>query len=151
MSSKKALEKFNLDYKAMKKELDERAKELFKAASKSLFEENPSLESFGWKQYTIYFNDGDECNFSVYADEPDINDESGYEIYDMSYQLDKKKDVDEEDEEVKTQRELIRLQEVVREFLQAFPEEVLERMFGDHREIRVTADDVETTSYQDHD
>lgn len=33
-----------------------------------IFEQNPKLESLSWTQYTPYFNDGDECTFSVNSD-----------------------------------------------------------------------------------
>lgn len=33
-----------------------------------LFDKNPKLESLTWTQYTPYFNDGDECVFSVNVD-----------------------------------------------------------------------------------
>jgi hypothetical protein len=38
-----------------------------------LFKQAPNLKSFGWPQYTPYFNDGDTCEFSVHLDYPWIN------------------------------------------------------------------------------
>lgn len=38
-----------------------------------LFKQTPKLKSFGWRQYTPYFNDGDTCEFYVHTDDPYIN------------------------------------------------------------------------------
>jgi len=38
-----------------------------------LFKQAPNLKSFGWTQYTPYFNDGDTCEFSVHLDYPYFN------------------------------------------------------------------------------
>lgn len=38
-----------------------------------LFEQAPKLNCFSWRQYTPYFNDGDECVFRVNIDDLIIN------------------------------------------------------------------------------
>ncbi len=43
-------------------------KKAFEEGCVSIFEKYPSVKSFGWIQYTPYFNDGDECNFGVHYD-----------------------------------------------------------------------------------
>jgi hypothetical protein len=40
-------------------------RDVFKQGATALFEAHPALESFGWTQYTPYFNDGDECVFGA--------------------------------------------------------------------------------------
>jgi hypothetical protein len=43
----------------------EEAQELFKEVTKEFFETNPGITAIKWSQYTPYFNDGEECIFSV--------------------------------------------------------------------------------------
>src|SRR4051794_30400356 len=67
-------------------QMREKAKALVSEGTKAIFEEYGDIvESFGWTQYTPYFNDGDECVFGVHdlkimaadADEGD-REEYGY-------------------------------------------------------------------------
>jgi len=61
---------------AKKQELVNDLRKDFAPMLKPLFEKsNSKIKSFGWTQYTPYFNDGDECYFSVNIDYPYINNE----------------------------------------------------------------------------
>lgn len=53
---------------ALRQEMIALGEQFFASESKKIFDEFPELESFSWRQYTPYFNDGDECVFRVYAD-----------------------------------------------------------------------------------
>lgn len=69
-----------------KKEFDEEYTKLgmdfIRDASRELFERYSELESFGWVQYTPYFNDGNSCIFHVKYDPESIYiNERGYEYY----------------------------------------------------------------------
>jgi hypothetical protein len=132
--AKEQAEAYQEELKALKKRFTDRGSEIFKEASAALFAENPELKSFSWQQYTIYFNDGDDCNFSVYRDYPSINDVSGY-------------DIDDKDD----YKELYKVQQKVASFLKGFDEDLFETLFGDHVEITVTPDKVTVESYHDHD
>lgn len=48
-----------------KAEFAEKAKKALKDEFKSFFNDYPEIGSILWVQYTPYFNDGDECLFSV--------------------------------------------------------------------------------------
>lgn len=50
---------------AMVAELNRQMMELFSGSILELFRDNPSLAQLSWRQYTPYFNDGDECVFHV--------------------------------------------------------------------------------------
>lgn len=102
------------------------SKSVFKEAVKELFDENPTLESFGWNQYTPYFNDGDTCEFGVNTYSPDINGISGDDI---TY-----------DEEYSDNEELKNVQNNVEAFLEAFDATVYMEMYGDHTEITIHRD-----------
>jgi hypothetical protein len=64
------------------------AQQLFKEVTKEFFETNPGIKAVIWTQYTPYFNDGDECVFSVNsptftnAEGVDLEDVSSYGEYD---------------------------------------------------------------------
>jgi hypothetical protein len=140
----------------IKKAKMEISKQLFSAASKALFEKFPKLEKFSWAQYTPHFNDGDTCSFSVHTDTLRsfvYDGESGYdgeetyiEIYNIGREFDMtlRKYVDVEVGEVE---ECLK---AISNFLESFDEDYFEESFGDHVEVIVTRDNVETEEY-DHD
>lgn len=146
------------DYAALKVQLTllrERMKaegrQAFTEMSREFFERNPNVESFGWKQYTPYFNDGDTCYFGVCsdADSVEVNGVQGYDVpVERSYKYNDKANnlsyYEERDQKLKVHKE-------VEEFLKAFEKEDLETFFGDHMKVTVYRDGtVETTEY-DHD
>jgi hypothetical protein len=104
---------------ALKKTLQEQCKIAFKLGTDQLFEQNPTLKSFGWRQYTPYYSDGDPCYFSTQTDIPCINE---------NYEGD-----DDYDE---------KLGEIVAEFLGDFTDDDLLEMFGDHSEVIVTKNEI---------
>lgn len=112
------------------------ARDAFNEGAKILFDANPTLESFGWEQYTPYFNDGDECTFSAHTDEPNVNGRDGYDFYG-------------EEPETKASKKLQGI--VYRDFLKHFDDESLKELFGDHTRVTVKRDgEIETDGY-DHD
>jgi hypothetical protein len=64
-----------------RKKMQETAKGLFNEMSAGVFEENPTLMSFSWTQYTPYFNDGDVCEFSCHSDYPTVSMMVGDDLY----------------------------------------------------------------------
>lgn len=63
----KELEAFN----AKRMELVEELRKEFPQLFSSLFNQSKRIESVGWTQYTPYFNDGEECEFSVHLKDLD--------------------------------------------------------------------------------
>ena len=53
------------EIRKMKQEMLEASNKIFTDLTKTIFEDHPKLESFGWSQYTPYFNDGETCTFSA--------------------------------------------------------------------------------------
>lgn len=96
------------------------AREAFAEGTQLLFNEHPTLDSFGWTQYTPYFNDGDECVFRVNNWEPYIN---GMDPYG---------DDDDRDELAWEQ-----LSKQVRQFLTHFDDDTMRDLFGDHAMITI--------------
>ena len=58
---------------ALKEDYKKTAEAMFHEGVKEIFELHPSLDSFGFKAYSPYFNDGEECTFSALTDYPYIN------------------------------------------------------------------------------
>lgn len=59
----------------LKNDVIELSSGIFEDFYKYIFEKYHTLESFGWTQYTPYFNDGDATIFSVNTDYISVNDE----------------------------------------------------------------------------
>jgi hypothetical protein len=127
-------------------ELKATAKTLFKELSAEIFNENPTLVSFGWTQYTPYWNDGDTCTFSANTEYPTVTvlASDGKKVrHDENYG--ETVWLDPEDEEIEHttdseqyDQEIELVSEKVGDFLRNFSDEDLETMFGDH--CKVTAE-----------
>ena len=107
-----------------------------------LFNEYPALNSFGWVQYTPYFNDGDECIFGVNSDII-IN---GYDKYgEFPW-------TDEDSERVEPDASLKGVDKLVNQMLQGLGESFLKSAFDDHVHVEIVRDGdgykVETEEYE---
>jgi hypothetical protein len=159
-----------------RKEMETTAKNAFTEMSAELFEQNPTLQSFSWTQYTPYFNDGDPCVFRCNGSYPDVTILVNGEIFGRSDREDSTKPKSFEDYErtfkslggsvdsyqsggktvaydraakvitvdgvpVRTHQQLYDMtrptEKIVGAFLEAFDDEDMEVMFGDH--VKVTA------------
>ena len=78
MSIQSKLDDLIAAQEALAAKFREEAQELFKDVTKEFFETNPSIKAIVWTQYTPYFNDGDECLFSVQA--PTFTNAEGEDI-----------------------------------------------------------------------
>ncbi len=123
--------------KQLKDSYIETARAEFKAGFAALFDQYPQLKSVSWTQYTPYFNDGEECSFSVHLDEPTIN---GFDPYDD--------DKDAANLYAQTDKESKACLKAVDDFLDAFDADVYEDLFDDHVEVTVTRKGIKTSEYQ---
>ena len=137
----KAAEKYKTfkdQYDIARKAMIEQSRTAFKEIAQELFDAHPSLDSFSFKAYTDYFNDGETCYFHVYllwialadwgllinGEDPEESEDSG-------------------DEETLA---------AVSIFLQVFDEEIIREVFGDHIQVTVYRDGrAEVEDYTDHD
>jgi len=146
------------EIRKMKKEMVEASNKIFTELTKSIFEEYPKVKSFGWSQYTPYFNDGDTCTFSAntdyirineeYVDDSDWVNETTITNY-GTWNRDKK--VYEGRKEVPNlnyDEELSKASNEISEFLSNFDNEFFISQFGDHVEITVTAEGVSVDEYE---
>lgn len=119
-----------------KKAMQQTAKDAFKEMSAEVFESTPELVSFGWRQYTPYFNDGDVCTFRCHSDYPEVTvkKEGKLLTYDSNY--------GEGDEGLES------YVDKVKGFLHNFDDEDFEQMFGDHVTVNISRDGVEIFEYE---
>lgn len=135
-----------------------KAAEILKQEFLNLFNVNPTLKVVVWHQYTPYFNDGDECTFSVgdvYA--------SNYEAVNHYGEWDEDLAYDPETDETMNEPEDLQIDggwgrhkndtfegfQELREFMQSsLGEEVLKEIFGDHTQIRATREGFQVDEYE---
>ena len=126
-------------------QMEARGREVFKEGTEEIFAENPDLVSFRWTQYTPYFNDGEPCYFGV-NDYLDVKFADGtlLEDWDTSsqkYATEYESDYDGTEEQMSTAT-------AAAELVSSIPEEVLEKIFGDHAEVTVYRDRIEVEEYE---
>lgn len=129
-----------------RKAIEAQCKDVFHAESTKVFERHPKLESFSWRQYTPYFNDGEPCEFGVDNDYIDIkfDGKEFEEVGEWTFKSDHRKYHTEE-------QDTAGLQEAyadIRVLLDTFDEEDYKFMFGDHAEVVATKDGVEVEEYE---
>lgn len=115
-----------------RKELAAELQKKFPALFAPLFEQFPEVTTVKWRQYTPYFNDGDECVFGIQ------NDYDSLEINNVDYW--DKQDADSEEP-----------YKAFADILQSVPEEFYKDLFGDHVEVTIHKDLTITTEEYQHD
>lgn len=121
------------------------AKELVKPMLEDFMITHPDLEAIGWTQYTPYFNDGEECTFSVHGlaastscerDEGSLYGEGWQDVYSYSIELPEGFSQSTWDDLNKLGRALSSI------------DTELQFIFGDHSMVVVTRDGVEVSEYE---
>jgi hypothetical protein len=158
---KEKLQELKVKKEELKKQMIEASQDVFKQGMNQIFEKHSVLESFGWTQYTPYFNDGDTCYFNVYIDEPYINGEYGEELDCLSKKnisnygtWNREKKIYEGRVEVDNpnyNKELSEAYDDVYNFLNMFDEDYFLDAFGDHVQITVKKDGTIDTEECEHD
>lgn len=160
MNNKKfeILHKKQKSIKKLKEEMLEVSNKIFTELTKTIFEEHPKIKSFGWNQYTPYFNDGDTCTFSANVDYMYINgtcvDDSDWiseKIITNYGNWNREKKVYEGRTEVPNlnyDSELVKANDEIREYLFNFDEDFFESQFGDHAKVTVTSEGVSVDEYE---
>lgn len=145
----------------IKSELSEKIKTNFHGVAKELFDAYPELDSFGWRQYTPYFNDGEPCEFRSMHDYPTINGND--ENYGESEQPEGVLDIVQLGSKTIWNRSqgsienpnynpyYAEIVKTVKEFLNQFDDDDMKDLFGNHVSIHITANGVDVTDYDDHD
>lgn len=127
--------------------------------------DDPTIVSFGWTQYTPYFNDGDPCEFGVHTcwvrtidDDPDASDGWDLEVTSSHPTLGKRshrysREIGEYvtgPYEGPDEARYDRCLELAKAVEGGAFENVLLDLFGDHAEVTVTREEAKVEFY-DHD
>jgi hypothetical protein len=151
MSKLEALNKLKTEYfEKLKRDGSEALKEAFT----ELFTKNPELESITWAQYTPYFNDGDACTFSVHGFDIELSENAPDEWHEALGEYDGggyhygETLSDYGDKIKKKAPKLSELQDAVSELAGELPDDLLQYIFGDHCQVTVTREGMETSEYE---
>ena len=138
------IEKIVEDFEIVRKEFQAKAQTALKAAFKEFFDANPTITEIYWNQYTPYFNDGDECNFSVndmFATVGEITEEERDEyIEDRPSTISGWGSCPGYEQEQENFKEFTRL-------INRLPDEIFESTFGNHAEITATREGFNVDEY----
>lgn len=147
------------------------ARDIFAEAAAHFFETNPDIISFGWSQFTPYFNDGEECVFQI-PDRDFFINEYNLESCDKEHRPSwfrhpcsikeqiKSNEINPEvvallKQELNVAENALQEQErfvaKAKEFLQEFSEQHLQMIFGSHVRVNIQKfGDIKVESYTDH-
>ncbi len=156
----KTLREKNSEILKLKSEIVDISSDIFDDFYKYIFDKYPTLESFGWTQYTPYFNDGDTCVFSVNTDYITVNDD----YVDESNWSQKTKVISwgtwnnntrkyegrVEEDNPEYDSILSEASNEITNFLGQFDNDFYLSKFGDHAQITITKSGVNISDY-DHD
>jgi hypothetical protein len=147
------IDKMNEEVEAIRAKFQRDMQKVFKQAFMEFFDANPEVHCVYWRQYTPYFNDGDECVFSCYASYAGVTNAKDYQS--ITYG-----EYDGEDEGVWVDdpdygdfnSELIPAHvsenaSKLRSILERIDDSVFKEMFGDHCMVYATRDGFEVTEY----
>lgn len=140
------LEVLNRQLDQIRQQIQDAAKGVFVESVTDLFTQNDDLDSFGWRQWTPHWNDGNPCVFGACTD-PDMIFINGSNVYEDDLGNSDIEDMSEEEN-----RRAAVLADEVSKILIAIGDSNLELMFGDHVEINVSRNgDIEVKKYEEHD
>lgn len=126
--------KMKADYEA---EIRKCGQEVLSPLFQTFFADNPDVKVIGWTQYTPYFNDGDECIFSVHG-------------VSFSKKEDPEGRVDYDDSEDWHYTPYEPKDHPWRLFANKFgqiPNDIMKAVFGDHVEVKATRSGFEIDEY----
>lgn len=143
----------NHEISKLKSEALEISQSIFDDFRNHIFNKYSELESFGWKQYTPYFNDGDACLFYANIDYLIINDEYAEDsnwfnkeniINWGQWNKDLKEHVGRvEEPNMNYNQLLVNAYNEIVSFLGNFDNDFYLTKFGDHAEVTITKDRID--------
>lgn len=137
MNWKDKLDELNFKIGTLRIEAKEATSKIIEEVVKEVFEKYSWLQSFYWRQYTDYFNDGETTEFHVHYYH--LEDAEDFEfVGDLELN-----DVPQEQRE-KCAAELV-------EFMESLDSDSLESIYGDHVCVTVDRDEgITVGDYSDH-
>jgi hypothetical protein len=117
-----------------------------------IFEQSELIDSFTWRQYTPFFNDGEECYFSVNSSVY-INDTYTSELdwYDWAVKYEERHaGILEGNPEVNIKESQLVYQ--IEKIIDIIPSDIMEDLFGNHVKVTINRNgSVEVEDYEEHD
>lgn len=157
---KEAQQQIQAKMAAMREELKSLGERLFREGAQDIFDAYPNLVSFSWTQYTPYFNDGDECVFSVHAeygttlkfegesdDEDEEDDGETFSSYNAKYA---DPSVELPSYYADVPRWKFNVGGDVASLIGGVDDDTMKALFGDHVRVTVTREGIDT-EYHEHD
>ncbi len=156
----KTLSEKNSEISKLKGEIFQLSSGIFEEFYQYIFDKYTTLDSFGWTQYTPYFNDGETCVFYANTDYITVNDEyfedaswsQEVKVLDWGTWNPELRKYEGRVEEPNPDYDAVLFEasnEIVN-FLNQFDNDFYLAKFGDHASITVTKDGVDISDY-DHD
>lgn len=127
--------------------LREKGETALRDTMKQFFAAHPDLKGVMWRQYTPFFNDGDECVFRLGEVEFAIGDKDFTDTYSYSGKSWNSQTRNYDNGTSHPYYEDIKSLESKIHSLK----DVLKASFGDHTKIVITSEEIEVTEYTDHD
>lgn len=135
--------------RAAREEARKIMKDAFNEGALEMFGTHPEIVGFSWRQFTPYFNDGDECVFSVDGDYPSLRINEHHEMaltaglseeledegWIAGYEIETYTGADPKPSDI-----YLPAWGAVKVFLRSFDEDDLKAMFEDHVEVTVSFD-----------
>lgn len=156
----KQLQMKNSEIRDLKKQINSISDSIFDDFRQHIFSKYEQLESFGWTQYTPYFNDGEACLFFANTDYLIINGDYAEDSDWFSKeniinwgQWNRELKIHEgrvEESNNNYNEVLVNAYNEIVEFLSNFDNDYYLTKFGDHAEVIVTKNSVDISDY-DHD
>lgn len=140
------------EMEAFRKEYQKKGQSVLKKAFKTFFNEHPDIKTITWAQYTPYFNDGDECIFSLkdaYCSKMKLTEADISDPYDLDgYEED-------ESDEVRLQgnggyKYDSKQRRAVEKFMEQMSQldDIFKELFDDHVWVIATEDGFEVHEYE---
>ena len=152
-SFKETIDTMNTELAALRKSYQERSQSILKEMFKLFFDENPEVKVVGWRQYTPYFNDGEECVFNTYVEYAFVSNTLDYTNIEYGEYCGDEENVWVEDPDYDSFAkeiipESVRVNsESLRDVLKSIDEIVYLDAFGDHCVVCVTRDGFDILDY----
>jgi hypothetical protein len=167
---KKVVEETNENFLEIKEEMkrlrDEarkKVKDFFLKGMNKIFEMFPEVKTVSWRQYTPYFNDGEECVFGAHTDDFRVNDYDQYD--DDSDDSSEYKNVMPYNETrgswhtnahtgqrewryLNPESRAVKIKEAIQGFLSQLDNDDYKTMFGDHAKVIVMKNKVIVEEYE---
>lgn len=122
------------EFDAEKAQFERRMQAAFAQALKEFWVEFPKAEVVSWAQFTPYFNDGDECVFSVH--EASVNGYNSWGDFDETVLDEDTGDITNVEKECPVKKECAAFDKL----LNAVGDDVMRVMYGDHTQVILRRD-----------